>query len=231
MITWITSKLNPFITNDFVRPIIAQSKSALNFRDIMDTRKILVVNLSKGRLGETSAYLLGMILVTKILLAAFSRTDTPEEERKDFYLYLDEFQNFAFKGIASILSEARKYRLSMVLAHQYIKQLNEEISAAVFGNVGTMIVFRIGVEDAEIFERQFSPVFNKFDLLNIPNYNAYVKLLINGHVSEAFNLRTIRPSPINKELVDKIIGLSMLKYGKPREEIEQEIQAKYARSF
>lgn len=231
MITWITSKLNPFITNDFVRPIIAQSKSGINFREIMDNRRILIVNLSKGKLGETSAYLLGMILVTKILLAAFSRSDMPEEERKDFYLYLDEFQNFAFKGIASILSEARKYRLSMILAHQYVKQLNEEISAAVFGNVGTMIVFRIGVEDAEIFERQFSPVFNKFDLLNIPNYNAYVKLLINGHVSEAFNLRTIRPSPINKELIDKIVEFSMLKYGKPLEEIKQEIQEKYARSY
>ncbi len=229
MITWITSKLNPFITNDFVRPIIAQSKSSLNFRHIMDTGKILIVNLSKGKLGETSAYLLGMILITKILLAAFSRNDIPEEQRKDFYLYLDEFQNFAFKGISSILSEARKYRLSMVLAHQYVKQLTEEISAAVFGNVGTMIVFRIGVEDAEIFEKQFTPIFNKYDLLNIPNYNAYIKLLINGHISEAFNIKTLPPSPINKELVDKIIELSMLKYGKPREEIEKEIQEKYLR--
>ncbi|GIW66680.1 MAG: hypothetical protein KatS3mg095_0578 [Candidatus Parcubacteria bacterium] len=231
MITWITSKLNPFITNDFVRPIIAQKKSGINFREIMDNGKILIVNLSKGKLGETSAYLLGMILVTKILLAAFSRTDIAEETRKDFYLYLDEFQNFAFKGIASILSEARKYRLSMILAHQYVKQLTEEISAAVFGNVGTMIVFRIGVEDAEIFEKQFTPIFSKQDLLNIPNYNAYIKLLINGHISEAFNIKTLPPSPINKELINKIIELSMLKYGRPREEIEKEIQEKYLESF
>ncbi|MCS7200957.1 MAG: type IV secretion system DNA-binding domain-containing protein [Patescibacteria group bacterium] len=231
MITWITSKLNPFITNDFVRPIIAQPKSGINFRQIMDRGNILVVNLSKGRLGETSAYLLGMILVTKILLAAFSRGDIPEEERKDFYLYIDEFQNFAFKGIASILSEARKYRLSMILAHQYVKQLTEEISSAVFGNVGSMIVFRIGVEDAEIFERQFSPVFNKYDLLNIPNYNAYIKLLINGRISEAFNIRTLPPSPVNKQLINQMMELSMLKYGRDREEIEKEIKEKYARPF
>ncbi|MFN6992557.1 MAG: TraM recognition domain-containing protein, partial [Fervidobacterium sp.] len=174
MTTWITSKLNPFITNDFVRPIIAQAKSVLNFREIMDTRKILIINLAKGKIGETSAYLMGMLLITKILLAAFSRIDIPEEERKDFYLYVDEFQNFAFKGVASILSEARKYKLTMILAHQYIKQLPEEISSAVFGNVGTIISFRVGVEDAEVLERQFAPVFSKLDLVNIPNYHAYI---------------------------------------------------------
>ncbi len=227
MITWITSKLNPFITNDFVRPIIAQAKSTLNFEDIMNNKKILIVNLSKGILGETSAYLLGMLLITKILLAAFARVRIPEEERKDFYLYIDEFQNFAFKGVASILSEARKYRLSMIFAHQYIKQLPEEIAAAVVGNVGTKILFRVGPDDAEFWERAFLPTFTKQDLLNIPNYNAYIVLLIHGYASQPFNFKTIYPETPNKELAQKIAELAMLKYGKPKEEIEREIAQKY----
>ncbi len=227
MITWITSKLNPFITNDFVRPIIAQSKSTLNFEDIINNKKILIVNLSKGMLGETSAYLLGMLLITKILLAAFARARIPEEERKDFYLYIDEFQNFAFKGVASILSEARKYRLAMIFAHQYIKQLPEEISAAVVGNVGTKILFRVGPDDAEFWEKAFLPTFNKQDLLNIPNYNAYAVLLIHGYTSQPFNFKTLYPEKPNKELAQKIAELSMLKYGRPREEIEEEIAQKY----
>ncbi|MGC8981437.1 MAG: type IV secretory system conjugative DNA transfer family protein [Minisyncoccia bacterium] len=231
MITWITSKLNPFITNDFVRPIISQPKTALNFRDIMDNRKIFIVNLSKGIIGETSSYLLGMILIAKILSATFSRVDIPEELRKDFYLFVDEFQNFAFKGVASILSEARKYRLSMVLAHQYIKQLPEEIISAVFGNIGTIMAFRIGPEDAEFLEKQFSPVFSKIDLLNIPNYNLYIKLLIDGYMSEAFNIKTLPPHEPDKELAEKIIELSMLKYGRPLEEINKIIEEKYKDLF
>ncbi len=227
MITWITSKLNPFITNDFVRPIITQSKSTLNFEDIMNNRKILIVNLSKGILGETSAYLLGMLLITKLLLAAFARVRISEEERKDFYLYIDEFQNFAFKGVASILSEARKYRLAMVFAHQYVKQLPEEIAAAVVGNVGTKIIFRVGPDDAEFWERAFLPTFNKQDLLNIPNYNAYTVLLIYGYASQPFNFKTLYPETPNKELAQKIAELSMLKYGRPKEEIEKEIAQKY----
>jgi hypothetical protein len=228
MITWVTSKLNPFITNDFVRPIIAQSKSSIDFNQIMNERKILIVNLSKGLIGETSAYLMGMLLITKILLGAFARITIPEEERKDFYLYIDEFQNFAFKGVASILAEARKYRLSMVLAHQYIKQLPEEISSAVVGNVGTIISFRVGAQDAEFLERIFLPVFNKFDLVNIPNYNAYIKLLIHGYVSDAFNIKTLPPEPSSKELAEKVAELSMLKYGRDRAIIEEEIKEKYA---
>jgi hypothetical protein len=227
MITWITSKLNPFITNDFVRPIIAQSKSSLDFRNIMDNKKNLIVNLSKGKIGETSAYLLGMILVAKILSAAFSRVDIPEDQRKDFYLFIDEFQNFAFKGIASILSEARKYRLSLVLAHQYIKQLPEEISAAVFGNVGTICAFRVGTEDADFLEKQFAPIFTKVDLVNIPNYTLYLKLLIDGYVSDAFNIKTFKPNQPDFEKAKKIAELSMLKYGRPLKEIEEEIAQKY----
>ena len=228
MITWVTSKLNPFITNDFVRPIIAQSKSTLDFNYVMNERKILIVNLSKGLIGETSAYLMGMLLITKILLGAFARIAVPEEQRKDFYLYVDEFQNFAFKGVASILAEARKYRLSMVLAHQYIKQLPEEINSAIVGNVGTIISFRVGAQDAEFLERIFLPVFNKFDLVNIPNYNAYIKLLIRGYVSDAFNLKTFPPETSNKELALKVSELSMLKYGRDKSEIEKEISEKYA---
>jgi hypothetical protein len=228
MITWITSKLNPFILNEFVRPIIAQAKSTINFEDIMNNRKILIVNLSKGVIGETSAYLMGMLIITKILLSAFARITIPEEERKDFYLYVDEFQNFAFKGVASILAEARKYRLSMVLAHQYIKQLPEEIASAVVGNVGTLISFRVGAQDAEFLERIFLPGFNKFDLVNIPNYNAYIKLLIHGYVSDAFNIKTLPPEPSSKELAEKVAELSMLKYGRDKEIIEKEIAEKYA---
>jgi hypothetical protein len=228
MITWVTSKLNPFILNEFVRPIIAQSRSTIDFNQIMNERKILIVNLSKGLIGETSAYLMGMLIITKILLGAFARITIPEEERKDFYLYIDEFQNFAFKGVASILAEARKYRLSMVLAHQYIKQLPEEIASAVVGNVGTMIAFRVGAQDAEFLERIFLPVFNKFDLVNIPNYNAYIKLLIYGYVSDAFNIKTFPPEPSSKELAEKVAELSMLKYGKEKEIIEKEIAEKYA---
>jgi hypothetical protein len=194
----------------------------------MNERKILIVNLSKGLIGETSAYLMGMLIITKILLGAFARITIPEEERKDFYLYIDEFQNFAFKGVASILAEARKYRLSMVLAHQYIKQLPEEIASAVVGNVGTMIAFRVGAQDAEFLERIFLPVFNKFDLVNIPNYNAYIKLLIYGYVSDAFNIKTFPPEPSSKELAEKVAELSMLKYGKEKEIIEKEIAEKYA---
>lgn len=227
MMTWITSKLNPFITNDFVRPIVAQSKSTLNFRDIMDNKKILIVNLSKGKIGETSAYLLGMILVAKILAAAFQRVDTLEEQRKDFYLFIDEFQNLAFKSIASILSEARKYRLSMVLAHQYIKQLPEEITSAVFGNIGTIMSFRIGTEDADVLEKQFAPVFTKTDLVNIPNYNVYLKLLINGYISDPFNVKTFAPGVSDSMVCQKLIEASSQKFGKPLAEIEESIRQKY----
>ncbi|KKS19340.1 MAG: hypothetical protein UU76_C0001G0031 [Parcubacteria group bacterium GW2011_GWC1_41_7] len=227
MITWITSKLNPFITNDFVRPIIAQSKSSLNFKDVMDNRKILIVNLSKGKIGETSAYLLGMILVAKILSTAFARVDVPEEQRTDFYLFIDEFQNFAFKGISSILSEARKYRLSLFLAHQYIKQLPEDISGAVFGNVGTIVSFRVGAEDGEFLEQQFHPVFTRTDMVNIPNYHAYVRLLIDGYVSDPFSIRTLIPTNPNMELAAKIVELSALKYGKPKEEIDEDIRNRF----
>jgi len=227
MITWVTSKLNPFTTNDYIRPIICQPKSTIDFRDIMDNKKIFIANLPKGVLGETSAYIMGMLLITKILIAAFARGEIPESERKDFYLYIDEFQNFAFKGVASILAEARKYRLNMIFAHQYIKQVPEDIINAVFGNVGTIIAFRVGPEDAEFLERKFAPVFSKFDFVNLPNYHAYISLLIDGYPSKPFSLQTLPPNKPDFQKIDLIAELSRLKYGTPKEEIDKFLETKY----
>lgn len=223
MVPYITSKLTQFISNDTMRPIIGQQKSSINFREIMDNRKILLVNLSKGRIGEMNAYLLGLVIVGKILVSSLSRTDIPQEERKDFYLYIDEFQNFTTDSISTILSEARKYRLCLNIAHQFLGQLPEEIQKSVFGNVGSMISFRIGPEDAEFMTKQFTPVFNEQDLINIDNYNAYVKLMISGTISRGFNMATFPPLKTNKEIASAIKELSSLKYGREREVIEREI--------
>lgn len=227
MITYITSKLNPFIANDFIMPIVSQKKSSINFRKIMDEKNIFIVNLSKGRIGDINSYLLGMIIVGKILMAAFSRLDIPEEERKDFYLYIDEFQNVTTNTIATILSEARKFKLDLIIAHQYIGQLTENIRKAVFGNVGTIVSFRIGVEDSEILEHQFAPVFDKTDLINIDNFNAYIRLMINGQVSEPFNIKILPPSKGNPEIVEIVKRVSQLKYGKPRILIQQEVRERF----
>jgi hypothetical protein len=229
LVTWVTSKLNPFFANDFVRPIVAQPKTTIDFWKIMNEGKILIVNLSKGKLGETNAYLLGMLVVTKILLSAFRRTIIPEEERRDFYLYIDEFQNFAFKSIASILSEARKYRLALTMAHQYIKQLPEDLVNAVVGNVGSLMVFRVGEHDAEFFEKLFSPFFSKSDILNLPNYHAYVKILIHGFPSTPFAVKTRKAPSGDKAYGEKVKELSLLKYAKPKEEVEELIKEKYQR--
>ncbi len=223
MVPYITSKLNPFIANDIVRPIIGQVETKFNFRKIMDEGKILIVNLAKGVLGETNSYLLGMIIVGKIMMAALSRTDQPEESRQDFTLYIDEFQNVTTKTIASILAEARKYRLSLIIAHQFIAQLKEEIRDAIFGNVGTIIAFRVGSIDAEFLEKQFAPTFTKQDLINLNNYNAYVKLLIRGQVSPAFNIQTFPPRKPNPEYALKAKEFSRMQYGRPRELVESEI--------
>lgn len=223
MVPYITSKLTQFIANDTMRPIIGQQHSSINFREIMDNRKILLVNLSKGRIGETNAYLLGLVLVGKILISSLSRTDIPQEERKDFYLYIDEFQNFTTDSISTILSEARKYRLCLTLAHQFLGQLPEPIQKSVFGNVGTLCSFRIGPEDAEFMARQFAPIFDEQDLINIDNYNAYVKLMMNGIMTEGFNMKTYPPERGNRELAMNIRELSLLKYGRDREVVEREI--------
>ena len=175
MTPYITSKFNNFIANDYLRPIITQPKSTLNFRELMDNGKILLVNMSKGKIGDLNANLLGMIIVGKILMAALGRADMPMEKRRDFNLYIDEFQNFTTDSIATILSEGRKYRLNLIIGHQFISQIQEKIRDAVFGNVGSIIAFRVGPDDAEFLEKQFTPTFTKNDLINIDNYNAYAK--------------------------------------------------------
>ncbi len=229
IVPYITSKLTSFISNDMMRPIIGQQNSSFNFRDIMDKQKILMISLPKGIVGEMNAYLLGMIVVGKILMASLSRADMKGEDRKDFYLYIDEFQNFTTDSICQILSEARKYALNLVIAHQYIGQLtknnNTEIKDAVFGNVGTMISFKIGSEDAEFLVKEFSPVFNEFDLINVDKYTAYIKLLVDNAATRPFSMATTWPLPgvENSDLADKIRSLSRLKYGKDKTLVESEI--------
>jgi hypothetical protein len=230
MAPYISSKLTPFVFNEFLRPVINQKKSAFNFREVMDNQKILVVNLSKGRIGDINANLLGMIIVGKLLMAALSRVDIVDERaRKDFYLYIDEFQNFTTDSIATILSEARKYRLDLIVAHQYIKQLKENIRDAVFGNVGSIVSFRISPDDAEFMKNKFEPVFSPQDLMNIDNLNAYVSLLINGQTSRPFNMKLETERVFgagSREMAEQIMQLSQLKFGRPREEVEREIMAR-----
>jgi len=223
VVPYITSKTNIFLANDIMRPILCQQKSAFDFRKIMDEKKIFLANLSKGRLGDLNSYLLGLIIVGRFLMAAFSRVDTPEEKRPDFYLYIDEFQNFTTDTISTILSEARKYKLNLIIAHQFIGQLEEKIKDAVFGNVGSMAVYRVGAEDAEFLVKQFEPVFDAQDLLNIDNFNAYVKLLINNTTSVPFNMRANPPAKSDPQIVAKIKELSRLKYGKDKSIVDKEI--------
>ena len=227
IVPYVTSKFNTFIANDFMRPIIGQSTSSLNFREIMDKKKILLVNLSKGRLGDINAYLLGLIVVGKLLMASFSRIDLPEELRNDFYLYIDEFQNFTTDSISTILSEARKYKLCLIIAHQFIKQVPEKIRDAVFGNVGSMMTLRVGAEDAEFLVKQFAPIFDQSDLINLDNFNAYVKLLINNLTSKPFNVAFPLAPPVSKEIAEALKELSRLKYGRDRNLVEQEIASRY----
>ncbi|OGF00401.1 MAG: hypothetical protein A3G07_00660 [Candidatus Doudnabacteria bacterium RIFCSPLOWO2_12_FULL_47_12] len=228
MLGYLISKVGRFVENEMMRNIIGQSHSAFNFRKIMDEGKILLINLSKGKTGEVNSKLLGLIIVSKLQMGALSRSDIPETSRKDFYLYIDEFQNFVTDSLATILSEARKYRLNLVMAHQYISQLvhenNTKIRDAVFGNAGTIVSFRIGVEDAEIMAREFSPVFNDFDVINVERFHAYVKLMLNGTASRSFNLETILPARDGSEsMAAAVKKLSKLKYGRLRDEVEAEI--------
>jgi len=223
MVPYITSKLTPFISNDMMRPIISQQKSTIYFRDIMDNKKILLVALSKGKIGEINARLLGMVVVGKILMSALARTNIPENERVDFYLYLDEFQNVTTNSIAQILSEARKYRLCLNIAHQFIAQLKEEISKAVFGNIGSMILYRVGPEDAEFLEKQVAPVFSKNDLVNVDNYKGFAKILIDGVLTKPFNIQGFPPTKGDQEVANAIKELSRLTYGRDRHIVNQEI--------
>lgn len=229
VVPYVTSKLTSFISNDMMRPIIGQQNSSFNLRDIMDSQKILLVSLPKGIVGELNAYLLGMIIVGKILMAALSRADLASSERKDFFLYIDEFQNFTTGSVSQILSEARKYGLGLIMAHQYIGQLvnkgDSSIKEAVFGNVGTMISFKVGSEDAEFLKKEFSPVFNEYDLINVEKYTTYVKLLIDNATSRPFSMNT--PWPLAGEERDDMPGklkhLSRMKYGQHRDKVEAEI--------
>jgi len=233
MVPYITSKLTPFLTNEFLRPIISQQKSSLNFREAMDGQKIILAKLSKGKIGEMNAYLLGMIIIGKILMSALSRGDMPENERKDFYLYIDEFQNFLTESMQIILSEARKYRLCLTIAHQYIGQLvkggDTKFKDSIFGNVGTKVAYRVGVDDAEALTKEFAPVFNEYDFLNMPKYNAFVKLLIDNANPPAFNMAAVPFNNIpsiqsaNPESAKFIRELSRLTYGQDKNIIESQI--------
>ncbi len=227
MLGYLVSKVGRFVENEMMRNIIGQTHSSFNFRDVMDKKKILLINLSKGKTGDVNARLLGLIVVSKLTMAALSRADTPEEDRHDFYLYIDEFQNFITESISTILSEARKYKLNLIIAHQYMGQLSPKgdtkIRDAVLGNAGTIATFRIGVEDAEILEKEFAPTFNAFDLVNVEKYTAYIKLLIDNTGSKPFNMHTYPPRKGNPELAAAIKQLSRLKYGRDRTIVEAEI--------
>jgi CxxC-x17-CxxC domain-containing protein len=220
----IQNKIGQFISAPVIRNIIGQPKSSINMRKIMDDKKILIANLSKGRIGEDNSRLLGALLITKLQLAAMSRVDIPEEKRNDFYLYVDEFQNFATESFVNVLSEARKYRLALTLAHQYISQMEEGVRDAVFGNVGSLLSFRVGAEDAEFLEKEFSPVFNMEDLVNLTKYHIYLKLMIDGVACSPFSATTLPPfEPEEKSSRDKIIKASRERYGSERKDVEERI--------
>ncbi len=229
IVPYIVSKFDVFTANDYMRPIIGQQKSAFNFRQVMDEKKILLVNLSKGRLGEINANLIGMIFVGKILMAALSRVDDPTKSFPPFYLHIDEFQNVSTPAIASILSEARKYKLSLTMVHQFIAQLDETIKDAVFGNVGSMVTFRVGSEDAHFLGAQFAPTFEAKDIMNVPNYNALVRILANGVPTKPFSIATMPPIHSDPMQVARLIEESALRNGRPRAEVEAEISARYAK--
>jgi len=226
VISPIQNKVGQFISSSLIRNIVGQTKSSFDVRDVMDKQKILVMNLSKGRIGEDASALLGAMMITKIQLAAMGRVDIPEETRKDFYLYVDEFQNFATESFANILSEARKYRLNLVLANQYIAQIEEDgVRDSIFGNAGTIISFRVGAMDAEFLEKEFAPVFSANDLVNLPKYNIYLKLMIDGIAGDAFSAVTLPPVDIEKTKgnEEKIIKVSRERYAVNKKEVEEKI--------
>jgi len=224
MYNYFISKFGRFMTNTMMRNIMGQGKSSIDIEQAMDQGKIILFNLSKGKLGEVNANLLGMILVAKIYSAAMARQKIPEEQRQDFYLYVDEFQNLATDTFGSILSEARKYRLNLVVANQYIAQLSEIIAKAILGNVGSIVIFRIGINDAEFLENQFAPVFDKNDLINIEKFNAYIKILIDNTPTQPFAIQTIKDeTPINAQIRSQIIQNSRSQYAKERLEVEKEV--------
>ncbi|MGD8744515.1 MAG: type IV secretion system DNA-binding domain-containing protein [Candidatus Woesebacteria bacterium] len=228
VLDYIVSKFGRFVTNKMVRNIIGQSKSSFGFRDVMDNGKILLINLSKGELGEENSSFLGLILVPRILMAAMSRADTPEEQRRPFYLYVDEFQNFATPDFAQILSEARKYRLSLTVANQFIGQVEEEVKNAVFGNVGTVISYRVGVTDANYLQHEYSPIFQEDDLLNIERFHVYVKTIVNNEPMTPFSMDLTKDYEAwlkqrNPKVAEIIREMSRLKYGRDVKLVETEV--------
>ncbi|MBI2514601.1 type IV secretion system DNA-binding domain-containing protein [Candidatus Wolfebacteria bacterium] len=224
----IQNKVGQFVSNPLIRNIVGQTHSAIDMRKVMDEGKILIINIAKGRIGEDNSALLGAMMVTKLQLAAMSRVDIPMEERRDFYLYVDEFQNFSTDSFANILSEARKYRLNLILAHQYIEQLSETVRPAIFGNVGTIVCFRIGAEDAEFLEKEFAPEFTANDLLNLAKYHIYVKLMIDGVASKPCSATTLEPQTAPSQAArDVIIENCRGKYGTPRKMVEEKIAAEW----
>ncbi len=219
----IQNKIGQFLSSSIIRNIVGQSKSTIEMREIMDSGKILLLNLAKGRIGEDNAALLGAMMITKLQLAAMSRIDIKEAERRDFFLYVDEFQNFATESFANILSEARKYRLNLIIAHQYIEQLDEKVRAAVFGNVGTIITFRVGAADAEFLAKEYEPVFTEIDMLNLTKYDVYLKLMIDGVASEPFSATGMPPVENPDNIEDIIIKVSRERYAKKKEVVEEKI--------
>ncbi len=221
----IQNKVGQFLSSSFMRNIVGQVQSSINMRSVMDEGKILIMNLSKGRIGEDNSALLGAMMITKIQLAAMSRVDIEEKERRDFYLYIDEFQNFSTESFANILSEARKYRLNLIMAHQYIEQLDERVKPAVFGNVGTIIVFRVGAADAEELVREFAPVFTEEDIVNLPKYEMYLRLMIDGIASDPFSAKGMSPLLEEEKTnnVEKVIESSRQKYATERQVVEDRI--------
>ncbi len=228
VLDYIVSKFGRFVTNKLIRNIIGQSESSFEFRKVMDEGKILLVNLAKGKIGEENSNFLGLILVPRILISAMSRQEISEEKRRDFYLYVDEFQNFATPDFAQILSEARKYRLNLIVANQFIGQMEEEVKNAVFGNVGTVASFRVGVTDANYLQHEYQPTFNETDLINIDRFNAYVKTTVHNEPVKPFSMDLTKDmsrvkAQQNPKVAAAIIQLSRLKYGRSRELVEAEI--------
>ena len=231
VVAWVVSKFGPFISNDAMRNIIGQTKSGFNLRDIMDNKKILLVNLSKGKMGELNSKLLGIIFVMKFQAAAMSRASVDEDQRVDFSLYVDEFQNFATDSFESIMSEARKYRLSLIMGNQFMTQLTDKIREAIIGNVGTVVSGRIGVTDAELMVKKFQPVFDIDDLTKLPNFQSIASVMINDVPSAPFSMNWVAPmGTMNKQLRDALIRLSAAKYGKPRAQVEKEIFTRLGQS-
>lgn len=220
----IQNKIGQFLSSSLIRNIVGQPKSSIDLREIMDEKKILLLNLAKGRIGEDNAGLLGGMMITKLQMAAMSRVDILEEERRDFFLYVDEFQNFATESFANILSEARKYRLNLIIAHQYIEQLDENVQAAVFGNVGTIICFRVGAADAEFLAKEFAPLFDETDLVNLTKYDIYLRLMIDGVASDPFSATTLPPISGRTGNAEKVINVSRERYSNKRDVVEEKIR-------